>query len=139
MKPDERTLIKLDFSADILFDTHYICLQIHEKNLTKLLAAFSAILCDKNEQVEFVGSGSTVIFMHGGKKYASGAKDDRIFHYNPSEQMLKTIVAILSDIALGRKFGANHIDLEFVGKPTTFGLTLQFAENFYKARLAWER
>lgn len=123
----------------MLFDTSYVCLQIHEKNLAKLLAAFSAILCDKHEQVEFIGSGNAVIFMHGGKKYASGTKDDRIFHYNPSEQMLKTIVAILSDIALGRKFGANHIDLEFAGKPDAFGLTLQFAKNFYRAKLAWER
>lgn len=132
-------MIKLDFKDDISFLSDHVSIHIHKQNLYKTLALFAVILADKKEQVELVGCAHPVFISQGGKKYSSAEKDGSSFRYQPDEQTLKTIVGILSDIVLEKKFDANHIDFDLRTKTSSLGLTLRFAESFHETRLPWQK
>lgn len=132
-------MIKLNFKDDISVLSDHVSIQIHNLNLCQALALFAVVLADKKEEVEIVGGINPIFIRQSGKKFSSATKDGSAFHYFPDEQMLKTIVGILGDMALGRKFDANHIDFDLRTKASSMGLTLQFAESFYETRLAWEK
>jgi len=135
----EETLIQLDLRKDISFISDHVSIDIHEMNLSKVLTAFDAILADMDEQVEFIGGPYPVTVTRSRKKYSSAERDGRAFRYYPDEEILKIIVAILSDIAQGGKFDANHIDFEMQTKVSSLGLTFRFADGVYETRLPWQR
>ncbi|QND47157.1 hypothetical protein HB780_15655 [Rhizobium lusitanum] len=132
-------MIKLDLGGDISFLPEHVSVDIHEKNLAKIAATFTLLLINKDEQAVFTNNSRSVAITHGGKKSSSAEKQGEVFRYRPDERMLKTIVGILSDIVLGGKFDANHIDFDLQTQTGSFGFTLRFDERFYEVRLPWER
>lgn len=132
-------MIKLNLSDDISVLSDVVAIHVEKNNICKVLAAFAVILADKEEVVEVVGCALPIILSQGGKRYSNGIKDDGAFHYRLDEKILKTIIRILSDIVLDKKFDANHIDFQLQTKMGPLGLTFRFAENFYETRLPWQR
>ncbi|WP_141683611.1 hypothetical protein [Rhizobium sp. AC27/96] len=132
-------MIKLNLKDDLSFLSDHVSIHVHKQNLSKVLAAFAIILANKDELIQIVGCAHLVSISQGGKKYSSADMDGTAFQYHPDEQMLKTIVCILSDMVLEKKFDANHIDFDLRTKTGTLGLTFQFADCFYEALLPWQR
>lgn len=132
-------MIKLNLSDDISVLSDVVAIHVEKNNICKVLAAFAVILADKEEVVEVVGCALPIFLSQGGKRYSNGFKGDGAFHYRLDEKILKTIIGILSDIVLDKKFDANHIDFELQTKTGPLGLTFRFAENFYETWLPWQR